>query len=135
MFHMVTVFPLSWVFLFTDETPARFLAIEAVAAVVGVLAIIASGRLADRVGRRTMLGFTAAAIAVFSGFAPQLLAGGAAGEAAFMILGFVLLGLSFGQSSGALSSDFQPRHRYKSEEQTSELQSIMRITYDVFLLQ
>src|SRR3546814_7153078 len=47
MFHMVTVFPLSWVFLFTDETPARFLAIEAVAAVVGVLAIIASGRLAD----------------------------------------------------------------------------------------
>src|SRR3546814_3090565 len=51
MFHMVTVFPLSWVFLFTDETPARFLAIEAVAAVVGVLALIASGRLADRVGR------------------------------------------------------------------------------------
>src|SRR3546814_11985046 len=81
MFHMVTVFPLSWVFLFTDETPARFLAIEAVAAVVGVLAIIASGRPADRAGRRTTLGFTAAAIEVFSGSAPQLLAGGAAGEA------------------------------------------------------
>src|SRR3546814_668386 len=33
MFHMVTVYPLSWVFLFTDETPARFLMIEAIAAV------------------------------------------------------------------------------------------------------
>src|SRR3546814_5910576 len=68
-----------------------------------------------------MLGFTAAAIAVFSGFAPQLLAGGEAGEAAFMILGFVLLGLSFGQSSGALSSEFQPRHRYTGSAFTSDL--------------
>lgn len=121
MFHMVTVFPLSWVFLFTDETPARFLLIEAVAAFVGVLAIIASGRLADRVGRRTMLGFTAAAIAAFSGFAPQLLDAGEAGEAAFMLLGFALLGLSFGQSSGALSSEFHPRHRYTGSAFTSDL--------------
>ncbi|MDZ3831612.1 MAG: MFS transporter [Sphingopyxis sp.] len=121
MFHMVTVYPLSWVFLFTDETPARFLAIEAVAAVVGVFAIIASGYLADRVGRRTVLGVTAAAIAAFSGFAPQLLDGGELGEAAFMILGFALLGLSFGQSSGALSANFLPRHRYTGSAFTSDL--------------
>ena len=121
MFHMVTVYPLSWVFLFTDETPARFLMIEAVAAVVGVLSIIASGYFADRVGRRTLLAVTAAAIAAFSGFAPQLLDAGEVGEAAFMILGFALLGLSFGQSSGALSSNFQPRHRYTGSAFTSDL--------------
>jgi MFS family permease len=112
MFHMVTVYPLSWVFLFTDESPVRFLMIEAIAAVVGIGTIIASGALADRFGRRTLLGATAAAIAAFSGFAPQLLDAGEIGEAAFMILGFALLGLSFGQSSGALSANFQPRHRY-----------------------
>src|SRR5246500_1862719 len=33
LFHMVTVFPLSWVFLFTRESPVRFLIIEIVAAV------------------------------------------------------------------------------------------------------
>ncbi|MBO9695011.1 MAG: MFS transporter [Sphingopyxis sp.] len=121
MFHMVTVYPLSWVFLFTDETPVRFLMIEAIAAVVGVASIIASGILADRVGRRTLLGVTAAAIAAFSGFAPQLLDAGEFGEAAFMILGFALLGLSFGQSSGALSSNFQPRHRYTGSAFTSDL--------------
>src|SRR3546814_9534586 len=97
-----------------------------------------------------------------------------------MILGFILLGLAFGQSSGALSSNFHPRHRYtgsaftsdlawlfgagfapmvalwlssafgllaagayllsgavgtlRSEEHTSELQSLMRISYAVFCL-
>ncbi|WP_326523309.1 MFS transporter [Sphingomonas sp.] len=121
MFHMVTVFPLSWVFLFTDETPARFLLIEAVAAALGVGAIIASGLLADRFGRRSVLGATAAAIAAFSGFAPQLLDAGEAGEAAFMLLGFVLLGLSFGQSSGALSSRFSQAHRYTGSALTSDL--------------
>ena len=121
MFHMVTVFPLSWVFLFTEETPVRFLMIEAIAAMVGVIAIIASGYLADRVGRRTLLGATAAAIAAFSGFAPQLLAAGEIGEAVFMILGFMILGLSFGQSSGALSANFSPRHRYTGSSLTSDL--------------
>ena len=53
MFHMVTVYPLSWVFLFTEESPVRFLLIEAVAAALGVLAILASGKLADAYGRRT----------------------------------------------------------------------------------
>ena len=38
------------------------------------------GRLADRIGRRSVLGYTAAGIAVFSGFAPQLLGAGSAGE-------------------------------------------------------
>ena len=77
LFHMVTVFPLSWVFLFTRESPVRFLVIEIVAAVFGIAAIVASGVIADRVGRKPLLIGSAIAIAVFSGFAPQLLDGGA----------------------------------------------------------
>ncbi|MEN3746640.1 MFS transporter [Sphingomonas sp. HF-S3] len=121
LFHMVTVFPLSWVFLYTDESPVRFLLIEAVAAVFGIGAIIASGYLADRYGRRTMLGACAVGIAMFSGFAPQLLDAGGVGETIFMILGFILLGLSFGQSSGTLSATFDPRHRYTGSALTSDL--------------
>lgn len=121
LFHMVTVFPLSWVFLYTQEGPARFLMIEAIGAAFGVAAIVASGWLADRVGRRTLLASTAAAIAAYSGFAPQLLAGGEVGEVVFMISGFLLLGLSFGQASGAVASNFPMNYRYTGSALTSDL--------------
>lgn len=121
MFHMVTVFPLSWVFLFTREEPKRFLLIELLGALFGLAAILASGWLADRYGRRAVLGATAVGIAGFSGFAPQLLDGGPAGELTFMISGFVLLGLSFGQASGPVASSFSLANRYTSSALTSDL--------------
>ncbi|WP_439468315.1 MFS transporter [Blastomonas fulva] len=121
MFHMVTVYPLSYVFLFTEESPARFLLIEATAAALGVFAILASGKLADSYGRRNVLAGTAVAIAAFSGFALQLLDAGGAGEVAFMFGGFILLGLAFGQSSGALSSFFPLKHRYTGSALTADL--------------
>jgi len=120
LFHTVTLFPLSWVFLYTRQAPARFLIIEMTGAAVGVGAIVASGIIADRVGGRTMLGVTAGAIAAFSGFAPQLLNGGDVGEATFMLLGFILLGLSFGQSSGAVASSFPISHRYTGSALTAD---------------
>ena len=121
MFHMVTVFPLSWIFLFTDEGAARFLVIEMIGATIGVVCIAVSGLIADRIGRGTLLGIMAGAIAAFSGFAPQLLNGGELGESIFMITGFILLGLSFGQSSGALAYKFSPAHRYTASALTSDL--------------
>ncbi|MDR6128446.1 MFS family permease [Sphingomonas sp. SORGH_AS802] len=121
LFHMVTVFPLSWVMLFTDQSITRFLLIEMIGAVFGVGAIVVSGMLADRIGRRSLLGYTAVAIAAFSGFAPQLLNGGDVGELAFMIGGFILLGLSFGQSSGAVTNNFPKRARYTGAALTSDL--------------
>jgi len=121
LFHIVTVFPLSWVFLFTQQGPARFLVIQTVCAAVGLVAIIASGLIADKTGRRTVLAITAGMIAAFSGFAPQLLNGGEAGEWAFMIAGFALLGLSFGQSSGAVASSFPQEYRYTASALTSDL--------------
>jgi MFS family permease len=121
LFHMVTVFPLSWVFLFTRETPVRFLVIESIGAVFGIAAIVLSGFVADRVGRGSLLAGSAIAIAVFSGFAPQLLDGGLIGEVIFMVFGFVLLGLSFGQSSGSVASNFSRKYRYTGSALTSDL--------------
>ncbi len=121
LFHTVTVFPLSWVVLFTRQSPASFLAIQIAGAVVGILAILASGWLADRAGRRTVLGMTAAAIAAFSGFAPQLLNGGEIGVAIFMLLGFALLGLSFGQCSGAVAASLAMKYRYTGSALISDL--------------
>lgn len=119
LFHLVTVFPLSWVVLRTDGSPIDFLFIEMVGAVVGVVAVILSGVIADRIGRRTVVGASAALIAAYSGFAPQLLAKGSLGQWTYMLLGFLLLGLAFGQSSGAVNERFSSRHRYTGAGTTS----------------
>jgi len=121
LFHLVTVFPLSWVVLFKNEPASRFLVVEMVGAAVGVLAILASGLIADRLGRRTLLGVSAVLIGAYSGFAPQLLGRGDAGEWVYMILGFVLLGLAFGQSSGAVNSAFSAVRRYTGAAIVSDL--------------
>src|SRR5690606_22170070 len=54
LFHLVTVFPLSWVQLNDLDQPVRFLILEAGGALICVGAIMASGFLADRVGRRAV---------------------------------------------------------------------------------
>lgn len=112
LFHLVTVFPLSYVKLFADADPVRFLILEAIGAFVCVIAILASGLIADRAGRRAVLGVSAVLIGAYSGFAPQLLGAGPLGETMYMLGGFILLGLSFGQSSGVVNANFSPDHRY-----------------------
>jgi hypothetical protein len=39
----------------------------------------------------------------------------------FMVVGFVLLGLSFGQSSGSVASSFSKMYRYTGSAVTSDL--------------
>tara|TARA_R110000787_G_scaffold15012_16_gene46178 strand:- start:4231 stop:5649 length:1419 start_codon:yes stop_codon:yes gene_type:complete len=121
LFHMVTVFPLSWIALYTDEPLERFLMIEVIGAFVGVLAIIVSGFVADMIGRRRLLGYSAIGTAFFAVAAPLLLNGGDLGEVAFMVIGFILLGLSFGQSSGVVASNFSSATRYTGSALTSDL--------------
>ena len=121
LFHMVTVFPLSWVVLFTRESAGRFLVVVVIGAIIGIGAMLVSGLLADRFGRRTMLGTIAVLIALFAIAAPSLLAGGEIGERLFMGIGFLLFGLSFGQSSGAIASSLSPQHRYTGSALTTDL--------------
>jgi MFS family permease len=121
LFHMVTVFPLAWVVLETNENPAQFLVIEIVSALFGLAAIAASGPIADRFGRRNLIAVCAMGIAVYSGYAPQLLNAGNTGEIAYMIAGFILLGLTFGQVSGAVNSAFPIHYRYTGAALTSDL--------------
>ncbi len=121
MFHLVTIFPLSWVTLFGGQTAGPFLFVQVVGALCGFATIMLSGFLADRIGRRRQLLIGAFIIAVFSFTAPFLLDAGGAGQAAFIILGFAILGLSFGQASGSVSSRFSTGYRYTGSALTSDL--------------
>jgi MFS family permease len=121
LFHLVTVFPLSWIKLYSHQSIPEFLGVQMLGAALGAIGIIISGRVADRYGRRRTLGSLAVMIAVFSGFAPTLLDGGLVGQDLFIILGFSLLGLSYGQAAGAVNSNFEPRYRYTGAALTSDL--------------
>ncbi|PTW59867.1 MFS transporter [Breoghania corrubedonensis] len=121
LFHMVTVYPLSWVFLVSGHETAEFLMIEVVAAMVGLVTIVLSGWIADRIGRRRLLAWCAVAIALFSGLAPVLLDQVGTGDVVFMLVGFALLGLTFGQCSGAVASSFPNEYRYTGSALTSDL--------------
>ena len=121
LFHIVTIFPLSWITLYSEQSVSQFLVIQAIGACLAALAMVASGKIADRIGRRRTLGSLAVAIAVFSGFAPTLLDGGNIGQDTFILVGFVLLGLSYGQASGTVTSNFAARFRYTGAALTADV--------------
>jgi len=121
LFHLVTVFPLSWVNLYSEQEIGGFLRVELAGAVVAALAMPVSGWIADRIGRRRTLGALAAAIGLFSLSAPWLLGGNDAMQDLFILVGFLLLGLSYGQSAGVVASNFLPRFRYTGSALTTDL--------------
>ena len=121
LFHLVTVFPLSWILLYSKQSVSEFLAIQVFGAMLGAAGIVASGLIADRIGRRRTVGAFAILIAVFSGFAPTLLDGGTLGQDVFILLGFILLGLSYGQAAGAMNVNFEARYRYVGAALTADL--------------
>jgi MFS family permease len=121
LFHLVTVFPLSWIRLYSTQSISEFLVVQMIGAGIAAVGIVVSGRIADRIGRRRILGTLAVLIAVFSGFAPTLLGGGRLGQDIFILLGFTLLGLSYGQAAGAVTSNFEAKYRYTGAALTSDL--------------
>jgi MFS family permease len=121
LFHLVTVFPLSWITLYSERSISDFLGVQMWGACLAAVGIVVSGLVADRFGRRTTLGTLAALIAVFSGFAPSLMDGGVWGQNVFILLGFSLLGLSYGQASGAVTANFSARYRYTGAALTADL--------------
>ncbi len=121
LFHLVTVFPLSWINLYSTRSLSHFLVIQMMGAAIAMVCVILSGLIADRFGRRTTLGTLACLIAVFSGFVPMLMNGGDLGQNIFILVGFGLLGLSYGQAAGAVSANFPSKYRYTGAALTSDL--------------
>ena len=121
LFHLVTVFPLSWIKLYSLRELPGFLTVQIFGGVIMAVGIVLSGVVADRVGRRTTLGTLALLIAVLSAFVPTLMNGGEHGQNTFILLGFALLGLSYGQAAGAVTANFQRRFRYTGAALTQDL--------------
>ncbi|WP_413788693.1 MFS transporter [Comamonas halotolerans] len=112
LFHLVTVFPLSWMTLYGEASVPQILWMQVLGALLACAAIVLSGWMADRFGRRNTLGSMAVLIGLFSFATPMLLNGGTAGQNVFILVGFVLLGLSYGQASGTVTANFSRKFRF-----------------------
>jgi len=121
LFHLVTVFPLSWIQLYDTRSMPEVLQVQMMGAGLAIVGVLASGLIADKFGRRNTLGTVAVLIALFAGFIPRLMDGGVAGQNTFILVGFLLLGLSYGQAAGAVTSNFLPQYRYTGAALTSDL--------------
>ena len=124
LFHLVTVFPISWITLFTHRSAGEFLMVQCSGAFICAGAILASGLIADQIGRRMLLLVSAGLIAVFaigSILAPLIVEENAIGQTIYVNAGFALLGLSYGQSSGAVTSRLEGRYRYTGAALTNDL--------------
>jgi MFS family permease len=121
LFHIVTIFPLSWLLLYSDQPVTQILKVQIIGAFLAAGATVVSGLIADKLGRTRTLAALAAGIAMFSGFAPTLLGSGELGQDVFVLIGFVLLGLSYGQAAGSVTANFGPKYRYTGAALTSDL--------------
>jgi MFS family permease len=121
LFHLATVFPLSWIAMYSEQSITEVLGVQIVGAFLAAGAIVLSGWLADRIGRRFLLGAMAVLIGVFSLATPWLLGAGEIGNNIFLLVGFILLGLSYGQASGTVTANFSPQYRYTGAALSADL--------------
>jgi metabolite-proton symporter len=123
IFYLMTVFALSWGTTALGYSREQFLLIQLVGILFFALTIPIAARLAER-GRRSMLMWVNAAIAVFGiAFAP-LFGGGTAGAIAMMVIGMSLMGLVYGPLGTVLSELFPTAVRYSGSSLTFNLAGI-----------
>lgn len=121
LFHIVTVFPLGYAALFTEMEISTLLLIQLVGGSLAILSVIASGVLADRYHRRTVIRISTGLIAVLSVLIWLL----DAQPWVFLLLGFLVLGLSYGQASAIVPNRFELRYRYSGTALSTNLSWII----------
>ncbi|WP_022706928.1 MULTISPECIES: MFS transporter [Paracoccus] len=108
LFHMVTVFPLAYAKLYSDHEIATILLWELLGGSLAIVSVMASGPLADRFGRRTLLGVTTALIPLLCLTIGTL----DTAPGVFIVTGMVLLGLAYGQASAIVPNRYPTQFRY-----------------------
>jgi len=129
VFHMVTVFPLSYSLLLSDHDIADILLWQLLGGALGVLAVIVSGVLADLMTKRRVLLISCFSIVLLAATISTL----ENHPHIYILLGFVVLGLSYGQSSSIVPNRFRPEFRYSGAALSTNLSWILGAAFAPFL--
>ncbi|MEM1391352.1 MAG: MFS transporter [Pseudomonadota bacterium] len=117
LFHMVTIFPLAYELLYTENSIAYVLILQLIGASIAICTMIVSGIMADRYGRRRVLLISTVLIALLC-FTIQTLNDN---PGVFIIAGFALLGFAHGQSGAMNSGRFAEEYRYSASAMSTNL--------------
>ncbi|MEM9438966.1 MAG: MFS transporter [Pseudomonadota bacterium] len=117
LFHMVTVFPLAYVLLYSDREISDILLLQMGGGTLAVLSVMASGILADRLGRQRTLWLTTACIPFLCLTIKTL----DSYPSIYILFGFILLGLAYGQASAIVPDRYPPAYRYSGTALSTNL--------------
>lgn len=125
IFYLMTVFALGWGTTALGYTRAQFLPIQLLGVCFFALFIPIAALAADRWGQgRTLMG-ASIGIALFGLVLPSLFGGGLLGVIGFFIIGFSLMGCTYGPIGAALARPFPTSVRYTGASMTFNLASIL----------
>lgn len=121
LLHMVTVFPLSYTLLFTDNPISTILLWQLLGGTLAVFSVIVSGVLADAYSKRMVLWVSCALVPLLC------LTIGTLNEMPwlYILFGFLLFGLAYGQSSSIVPNRFAPKYRYSGSALATNLSWIL----------
>jgi len=125
LFYLMTVFTLSWATRALGFPREQFLPVQMFGVLFFGLGIPVSGLIADRVGRLEMLLAATVGIGVFGLLYAPLLTSGFAGAAALSVVGFLLMGFTYGPLGTALAEPFPTAVRYTGASMTFNLGGIV----------
>ena len=108
LFHIVTVFPLGYLRLFSQTDIAHILLIQMVGGSLAILTVILSGVLADRFSKRAVMAVSSALMLVLC-FTIETLN---TLPTVFILFGFIVLGLAFGQARAIVPKRLEEKYRY-----------------------
>lgn len=133
LFYLMTVFALGWGTTSMGYSRAEFLPIQLLGVVFFGLLIPVAALAADKWGQGRTLLAASIGIALFGLILPHLFSGGMAGITAFFILGFALMGCTYGPIGAALARPFPTSVRYTGASMTFNLASILGASLAPFI--
>lgn len=133
LFYLMTVFALGWGTTSMGYSREQFLPIQLLGVCFFGLFIPLAALAADKWGQGRTLLVTSIAIALFGLVLPVLFGGGMVGIIAFFIIGFALMGCTYGPIGAALARPFPTSVRYTGASMTFNMASILGASLAPFI--
>lgn len=125
LFYLMTVFALGWGTTSMGYSREQFLPIQLLGVCFFGLSIPLAALAADKWGQGRTLLVTSVAIGLFGLVLPMLFGGGLGGIVVFFIIGFALMGCTYGPIGAALARPFPTAVRYTGASMTFNLAGIL----------
>lgn len=125
LFYIMTVFSLGWGTGALGYSREEFLILQMIGVLFFALTIPFAGLITDRFGMRPVMVLVTLAIGAYGLIMAPLVAAGTPGVLAFLIIGFALMGMTYGPIGAVLAAPFPTSVRYTGASLAFNLAGIL----------